>query len=94
MASINITIELPDSSDTDFTNTLCSYWGWEKTLIDEEGNETPNPISQEVCIQNSLLEIVKNIYQSVKSNEAQDLARNQSIADSRAVTSQVVTKNI
>ena len=69
----SFTVKIPNGILEDLIDAMSLGTGWTETIIDDEGEEIPNPETKEQWAKRTLEDWIKNHYRKYKGNEAVDV---------------------
>jgi hypothetical protein len=72
----DITIEFPDSMSGDASTAFASQYGYEATVLDDDENEIPNPLSEVEFTIHQILDYIKDVIRAAGIKTAKDEAVN------------------
>lgn len=68
MASINITI--PDDKIDSVVDAMCEYFGYQTSIVDDEGGAIPNPETKNQFAKKQLKQFIKKVYRKNEVRKA------------------------
>lgn len=72
----DITIAFPDSMSGDASTAFASQYGYEATVLDDDENEIPNPLSEVEFTIHQILDYIKDVIRAAGIKTAKDEAVN------------------
>ena len=72
----DITIEFPDSMSGDAATAFAAQYGYEATVLDDDENEIPNPLSEVEFTIHQILDYIKDVIRAAGIKAAKDEAVN------------------
>lgn len=77
MATLSLSVTVPDAQATDILNDFCSYHGYQATIPDPADPEAtiPNPVTKAAYAKAKVASFVKESIKAWRANQAADTAR-------------------
>ena len=70
----DITIDFPDSMSGDAPMAFAAQYGYEATVLDDDDNEIPNPLSEVEFTIHQILDYIKDVIRAAGIRAAKDAA--------------------
>lgn len=72
MATLTLSITVPDDQVTRIKNSFCAYHGWTETIPDPNnpGETIPNPVTQNAFIKKRIALFIKDSIRTYESEQA------------------------
>lgn len=64
------TITIPDDKVSEIVQAISDRTGWTATILDENGNEIPNPETRAQWSKRQIRDYIKNLYRKWKAQQA------------------------
>jgi hypothetical protein len=84
MATVNLSLEIPDEQVQAIVKDYTDFHGYQEVLVDDEGNETPNPQSRVAFAKQCVIDHIKNSVKTRRARVAAQIAQDQALKEVEA----------